>query len=337
MNATTLPASQEPATNRSQAVLRLAVVLRGLAILLLAQTGCTDSRPDPEDVLARIGARTLRESEFRQHWDERRPATNAPENRNRVLEQLIERAALAEAARAAGLLDDPVVVEQVEGLLIQRFEETRLKPELEAISIGDAEIRAEYQRSLENLYQSPARIRVAVLWYDTRNRQPLVDRYSPRLQEAIKAAANLPAAEGFGALAIRCSEHAASRYKGGDLGWIDEPSAVSPWHQRILEIASTLREPGDVSPVSAGDQGLFVVRLLERQESTVKSLESVRSGIERRLRSQRRREIADRFRRQVVEKINIRRYPDRLLSMQNLPERGEILTQRSSPASPDRF
>lgn len=337
MNSIHPPPPRESRGARPDTIRLHTGLLLPFAILVLAQAGCTKSASEPEDILARVGDRSIREADFRRHWDARRPASDAPEQRERLLEQMIGQAALARAARDAGLMDDPSVAEEIDRLLVQRLEETRLKPELDAATIPEAAVRAEYERSRETLYTRPARVRVAVLWYDTRHRQPLVDRYTPRLEEAISIAGTLPVAEGFGPTAPRCSEHLASRYKGGDLGWIDEGPAGSPWHQRVLQIASTLRKPGEVSPVISGDEGLFVVRLLDRQEPTTRTFESVRASLEQRLLAQRRREITDHFRSRLIETCPVERFPDRLLALKALPGREQNLSHSPAPVRSDAF
>ncbi len=301
---------------------------------MLAAGGCSPQARVPDDALAVVDGQVVRESDFRHRWSRRTPASDVPESRREVLEQLIERSALSSAAREAGLLDDPEVREGVENLLLSRLRATRLDPKIAAIRVSEAEILAQYDRELGSRHSLPERTHLAVLWFDTRDRAPSNERYRPRLEEARRAAASLPAAQGFGALAIRNTEHRASRYKGGDIGWVEAGAANSPWNRRVLEVASTLKEPGEVSPVVAGEQGMFLVRLIERQPASVRPLAAVRAGIEQRLRSQQRHDAEEAFRREALESAVVHRFPDRLVALADLPVRKDEPEHRGASAGP---
>lgn len=306
-----------------------------LALSLMAVgVGCSPVASIPDDALAVVEGQVVRTSDFHHRWTERTPGSDSPEHRREVLEQVIERSALAAAARDAGLLNDPAVLEGLENLLLSRLRATRLAPQVDAIQITEAEIQAEYESQREIRYRQPERTRVAVLWFSTRGLAPLIDRYRPRLEAARVASASIPAADGFGPLAIRNTEHSASRYQGGDIGWIESGAANSPWHQTVLEVAADLKEPGDLSPVIAGEKGLFLVRLIERQAASVRPLESVRAGIEQRLRSQRRRDLEEAFRRDILEAATVQRFPDRLLALGDLPVRKEEQEPSGPSAGP---
>ena len=307
--------SQHPTPN---AKLFLVLTL-GLALL---HTGCSEQTPSPSGMLAQVDGVAIDEASYRHGWNQRPPKMDTPLEREAMLERLIQRAAMAQAAREAGLDRDPAVVEQIENLLIGRLKETQLRRELESVHISEQEIRTDYEQNLATKFSVPERVRVAALWFNTRGQQPLVDRYTPRLEEAKVTAVSLPAEEGFGPLAIRNTEHRASRYKGGDLGWLeDNELAVDPWRQAVQEIAADLKNPGDFSPVRVTDQGLFVVRLIERQGAHFKSFESVRAGIEQRLLSRRRTELEEQFHQSILDRIAVHKFPERLRALGDLPVR----------------
>lgn len=303
-----------------------------LVLASLLQTGCSPHTETKAraDLLARVGQEVVNEAGYRHWWDEHRPSTDTSEARQAVLDKLVERSALAQAARVAGLDQDPVVVEQIENLLIGRLKETQLQPELKALHISDEEVRADYESNVISKFSVPARVHVAVLWFNTRGQEPLEARYRPRLESARQEAASLPLGEGFGRLAMSNTEDRASRYKGGDIGWLEESPVNNPWKKQVLSIAATLKEPGQFSQVEATDQGLFLVRLMERQAAHVKSFESVRPDIDRRLLSSRRKQTEDQFPRRILAQMSVRQFPDRLRALQGLPVR-EVPGTLSTP------
>ena len=222
---------------------------------LLLFAGCGKHEQPAADALARVGDKVVSEAEFRSWWEQRRPAADTSAARQLVVKQLVERSALAQAAREAGLDKDPAVIEQIENILIGRLKETRLQPELKALTIPEADLRADYQQNLESKFSVPGRTHAAVLWFDTRGQAPLVARYTPRLEQARQTAASLPADQGFGTLALQNTEDRASRYRGGDVGWLEDSPANDPWKKQVLEIATQLKQPGDLSQVVTTDRG----------------------------------------------------------------------------------
>jgi hypothetical protein len=69
-------------------------------------------------------------------------------------------------------------------------------------------------------------------------------------------------AEGFSVLSVDHSEHAASRYKGGVVGWLEREGGMDAWSKAVAEIAFSLKEPGEVSAVTARPEGVFLVRYM---------------------------------------------------------------------------
>ena len=298
--------------------------------LALVHTGCRQRADAPANALAKVGDEVITEASYRSWWEQRMPSTDNLEERRALLGRLIERSALAQAAREVGLDQDPALIEQVENLLIGRLKETQLEPELKSLQIPETDLKADYEANLNAKFFVPERVRVGVLWFNTRGQAPLSARYRPRLEEARQSAANLPVQAGFGSLAIQNSEHRASRYKGGDLGWLEVNPANDQWKEQILAIASQLQQPGEISRVVATDQGLFLVRLIERQAAHVIPYESVREGIERRLLSQRRKQMEDQFNEQILARMSVQRFPERLRALRDLPIR-ENASGVSSP------
>ena len=274
-------------------------------------------------VLAVVEGRPVTEAAFRHWWENRRPAADTPEVRGGVLSRLIERSALAQAARQAGLDQDPVLAEQIESLLITRLRETRWQPHLDALKVTEAEVRAAYEARSGDAFGQPESTRVAVLWFNTRGQAPLVARYRPRLEEIrrqiVADPAAFPVASGFGELAAGNTEHAASRLKGGDLGWLDSGLSTDPWRVAVLETAASLPQPGDLSEVTANASGLFLVRVIERRAARVQSFDEARPRLERSLLEQRRSEAAQQLMSDIVAAASVQRFDERLAALAPLP------------------
>ena len=274
-------------------------------------------------VLAVVDGAPITEDLFRLGWERRPGASDTPEARQALLEQMIQRSALAQAARHAGLDQDPLVIEQFESLLISRLKTVQLQPRLEAVRVSDAEIQSFYQTNRDAKFTEPEGVRVAVLWFNSRGQDPLVARYTPRLSDIrdhlIKEPASVPVTNGFGSLSSRNSEHLASRHRGGDVGWLQASPLNDAWHAAVIRLASGLTQPGDLSGIYSGPEGLFLVRLIERRAAGVQPLAAVRSRIEQSMLADRRRALEQEFEQSIYSKARIERKPDVLEGLAAAP------------------
>lgn len=299
-------------------VTRSALLAGAIACLLAAGCGRqanapASPTPDPK-TLAVVDGRAITEADFRLWWGKRPAAADSPSARQEVLNQLIERSALAGAARRAGLDQDPELAAELDRLLIARLRATRLKDQLDRIEISEADLAAEYERGRATRYHHSEQMRAAVLWFETRGQAPLAERYRPRLEavrtQVQQAGAGLPVASGFGVLAITNSEHRVSRYRGGDVGWLTASPLADAWNTEVLRLAATLREPGEVSEVRATPAGLFLVRLIGRQPGGDQPFAAVREQIQRTLVAERRRQVEAQFQQEIVKAARIERPAD---------------------------
>ena len=318
------------------------------AIVLLLATGCGRQAAAPAapstDVhsLAVVDGRPVTEADFRLWWGRRSGTADAPAARQEALDQLIERSALAGAARRAGLDRDPEVVAEMDRLLIARLRATRLQEQLSRIDVPEAELMAEYERGRTTRYHRPEQVRVAVLWLDTRGQEPLAERYRPRLEavrsELARSGVAMPATNGFGTLALANSEHRASRHRGGDLGWIPTSPSPDAWRTEVLRLAGMLRQPGDTSEVSATPAGVFLVRLIGRESGGEHPFAAVREQIRRTLLTEHRRRVEDQFQREALEAARIERPPGasaRLAALSlPVPTNAAFATAKSGPPPP---
>ena len=314
-----------PASHRPIGVRRHRLLWGGvLAVLLLAGCGKKKSAPDA-NVLAQGDGWSVRGDDFRHWWNTRPGPADSPQARTEALDRLVERATLAAAARQAGLERDPETAAQIDSLLIARLQEVRLAPQLAAVKISDDEVRARYDAQRENAFTQPEAVRVALLWFNTRGQQPLVDRYRPRLEqiraEVMAGGDSFPVTHGFGPAAVGNTEHKPSRLIGGDLGWLEVRPGSDPWHQAVLELAAPLQNPGDLSEIVAGKDGLFLVRLIERRAAALRSFESVSAEIRKSLVEEQRKRLQEQFTHRIVSQAPPERFPAALAALADLPPR----------------
>lgn len=284
-----------------------------------AQEGRPSSDGAPGNVLARVGKRVIRvedmSAEARRRAALGRPVGSAEE----LLSDMIMRASLLEQAERRNLQSDAAVQRKMEAVLIGALRDRELEPRLATIEVTDTDVRAEYERRQEE-YTRPAQVRLAGLRLPLNPgaSEPKRRETAARLAEARRhvienppPGGRGPAAQGFGPLAVRYSEDQASRYRGGDLGWLKVGAVLSNWPQAVLETGFNL-EKGAVSDVIETRDGVYLVMKTDARPATVTPFEDVRGILRQSLLVQKRKLVQKRYFDEVLESIEHNVHSNRL-------------------------
>lgn len=299
-----------------------------LLFLLLVPLVASCSRqagPEPEsEVVARIGSREIRVAEFREAMA-RRSVGDDPAAKEALVGELIEFGALVEKARELGFDQDPGLRRAWENLLVARLRERQFEPLLSNAVPTAAQVQARYETN-QPAYTEPAQRRGAILFFETppRASEEQQSRLRQRLDEARAKALNLatnePAARGFGALAVEYSEDQATRYRGGDIGWVQAGRGDARFDAAVVETLFQLPAPGSLSEPVVTPRGCYLVKLLEVRPQRVKPLAEVRPAIEHTLLLENRRRLESEWKQSVLAGRPVHRFP-------------EVLARVTAPAS----
>jgi hypothetical protein len=287
--------------------------LRSLLIAAACIVALTSCRQEPAatgvvprpDELFRVGSIVVYQKDLDRQLTERFAGRTDDKARTDALELLVRRARFTQAALDAGLDDDPLIRDQVGRLLEARFRETELDPALkQALDIPDERLREIYQTRTDTLV-APEKRQVAVLWLNSSGNPDKERQFSEKLAEARVFALQDPELRdhperGFSVLGADYSEHHASRFKGGLVGWLERSGGFDPWTKAVTEIAFGLEEVGAVSEVTTTPQGVFLVRLASLQPKQNRSFDSVRAELQHAEQARLRAELTERFEQQVL-------------------------------------
>ena len=316
----------------------LLAVLLGLAIGFVIWANRSERAAAPDDWVARIGDRYISADEFavelRLRGGSRPGQFFTAEQRRALLDQLLYQAALVERARDAGIDQKPEVRRSRDQILINQILQTELRPRQAGADIASEEIEAFYEDNADE-YAIPARRRAAMIFFSLgpdaseKTREDTLARAEAVRAEALAMADEIP---DFGMLAREHSEHQASRYRGGVIGWIGEgnPSRYS-YPEIVVETANATTEPGFISPVLEGEDGLYLVRLVDYQPRSTRSLEELRDGIRQRLLRDRFNQVEQTFREETLAAAEIEIKPGALDRFQ--PEGARPEQQPEQPPS----
>ncbi len=289
----------------------------GLAWLTVALfAGCGERVPE-ETVVARIDGETLTVEDFERwaEWTGRR--VNA-ESREAHVKAFVTFSLQVRNAKEEGLDEDPEMRFRFKRMLARAMEEREESGRVEEMeSPGEKELEAMYEKHRDE-FRIPERVRVAVIFIDVPEAAERGERRPHREKlEAVRG--KVSGFESgrdpghFGEFAVRYSHHHPSRYAGGDLGWWFSDDESGEWDDDIREAAFGLEERGEVSEVLDARDGLYLLRLIERDEARYRPFESVRPQLLRKSRMAREDEREKERRKQLREGLDISVYPERLL------------------------
>ncbi len=280
-------------------------------LLVFALTAC--KKPESPGVLARVGDVTITVQDFNREVERLHRANRPVPNKQTLLEEMVRFESLLQRARQAKLDADPEVRRELSNLLIGKFLDRELEPRLKALEVSPAELQDAYQQNLTK-YTRPAKVRLAILYIKTspmmsETKQDEVNaRFAEARQKAIDQPApggRGPAAQGFGAVAIQYSEDSASRYHGGDIGWLDADNFSYPWPREVLAAGYAL-DKGQVSQRIETKNGLYLVMKTDSRDASVTPFAQVEASLRQSLLRQNRQVAEAAFRAEAVRQSSVR-------------------------------
>lgn len=314
----------------------------GLAQTGLAQTAEQTMHParraaqEPQ-VLARIGDQVILADDFVAELRQRithDPQVATAEGRRSLLHEMVRHRALVLQAEQAGYAERPEIVAAYERLLVAAYQRNHHNPRLDALTVSDDEVAAHYAAHAQD-YAIPARFRAAIIFYRVAaEAQPEIRaQLEHKARTGLAEVAQLdPSVLHFGQLALRDSDHRESRYQGGVIGWLSPTTeAGSRWPPELLQAIFAFERPGQTAGPIVTDKGLYLVRLVAKEEGRSQSLEQVADGIRRRLLEEKRAALRRSFDDELVAELGISLGVERLQALE-LPD---VDTRLAPPAVPE--
>jgi parvulin-like peptidyl-prolyl isomerase len=251
--------------------------------------------------VAKVGDRIIRPADFIEEMERRggrRPGMYQSFDQKRLLlNEMIIRAALVDAAKSEAFDEDPEVKRAMESILINRYRQERLQPLRDSIRVEDEAVEAFYAENAGD-YVVPARKRIAIIQFDVPERADEA-RWEDAMAEAETVLAQVPDQDlgvpHFGDLARQHSDHRGSRYRGGVIGWVSEGGDRPRFNPTVSMAAESLNSVGAIVGPVRGDDGVYLVRLVDFEPQRERSLENLSAGIRQRLLSEALKQVEDDF------------------------------------------
>jgi parvulin-like peptidyl-prolyl isomerase len=242
------------------------------------------TKPGNQKPLAQVGDKVLTAERFKKEFAlSGKPDTK--EERQILLDELVTRLKLLHLASKAKFDRDPLILREMEDILIQKivdkeFEERRRKqPRL------DPEALQEYYDTHQHELVDPARIQIALIFVAVTDDSTRVDKRI-RMGEALTAIKNakLAPAKNFGEIARTYSDDALSLDKGGSIPTLYENAPEKcPYPSKVFEASFQLKKAGDISDIVETADGFYLLKATQRIQSHPRSFDSVKELIRARL------------------------------------------------------
>lgn len=284
-------------TGPSQSLLFL-----GSIFFVLFVCACRESEhsSDPFSVLATIGDTTITVAAFTAELEKRlkngQPVQSAAE-KEQLLAEMIQLEILFAKAKAAGVDRDAKLLDQFKRMVVAQFEEAErqkiplpTQPEL-------GEIEA-YYAAHRGRFAIPEKIHIAILFLKVPQKaaaEQVTKAYETALALRHQALDAAGSRADFGLLAQEHSEDQATRYRGGDCGWITRETSKFGWDRSVIDALFELDKPGEITAVIRGSEGYYIGKLIDKKPAAVAPFDAVRERIEHQLIAAKQKQAREQF------------------------------------------
>lgn len=294
-------------------------------VVALAEGGCGKSSSPPVapqpggDVVAVVSGTPIRVSEVRslmlRRGADARGGFEDRKSREMLLEDLVRREVLADAAVRAGFDQDPDFRAMWRAALAEKFWEAEATRLADTVEVSDEDVAAYYEQHA-NEFRSPERRRASVVTFRFPYRNSDEDRKIVREQAAkLREQALLADADGFTRLAQEHSQDLDTRKLGGDLGWLIAGASSFKIEPPVVQSLFAIPAVGGVAPLVETERAIYVVRLSDLRPPGERPLDEVRGAIAQRLRAERQEQALDRRYAELREDVDVRIDGDALMAV----------------------
>lgn len=313
-------------------------------LLIAGAAGCGkkdgDTPASSPPPLAKVGETAITEKDFQFEVKRRAETGRMVADKATVLNEMIEREVMLQKAKSDQSMQDPDVQRSLENQMLSHWLDGSLQQLKNEVTVTDDEMRAAYEADVA-AFTRPAMVRVAMLYRKVSPSDLPEDREQARteLLAARDAFLRDPATatqsgriSGFGAIAADVSEDAVSRYRGGDLGWLEPGKENYRWPKPVMEKAFALGK-GEISELIEHEDALYLVMKSDDRAAVVTPFEEAKVTMHRRMIRAKQDAVEAQFRSNLMSGVKIE-INQEMLGRMELPPRAEAAMPALSPAAP---
>lgn len=266
-------------------------------------------------VVAEVGGRKITQADFEAEVARRRASGQPVASSKELLSEMIEREAMLVRAEASGIAQSEAFRRDTESRLLSQWVASTLAKTRDGVTVTDEELKNAYETRKDSTLTSAALTRLAILYRKTSGRagDEAAAALEKSLAEGVEAFEKDRAAltnngrlAGFGKIAADYSEDTVTRYRGGDLGWLNVDQGEHPrLPKEVLAVGAAL-EQGKVSgPIRAGD-GIYVVMKTGERAAKQMTYQEAVPMLRRRLLREKQRAVEAQFKADVLGSVPVK-------------------------------
>jgi peptidyl-prolyl cis-trans isomerase C len=252
--------------------MRIHCLLSLLPVFLLL--ACSNG--DRSAGLAPVNGRSITKARFDAYLKFKRIPAQDEKRREMLLDQYIEREALASVISREKVLDNDLVEAELnefrKEMLISRYFEKFLKEK-----VTDQAVRNYYNTHAGDYEERKAHAAHILIRANKKMSEP---ERKAKLTTAQEAYSRIRSGKDFAGIAKEYSEDRVSAKRGGDLGWLKEGSIDPRFSKTVFELA-----PGAVSEPFETPFGFHIVKVIEGPRVVKRPFEAVAGDIRYQLRN----------------------------------------------------
>ncbi|MCW1922134.1 peptidyl-prolyl cis-trans isomerase [Luteolibacter arcticus] len=255
------------------------------------------------NALATVSGQAITEKDLVEEAEWRRSNNQAVPPAPELLKEMANRLALVEKAKQSGIADDPETRRRVQSVIIARLREKQLDVELAKVAVTDEELKATFDSRSAEFARKPLD-RFAILFQaaDAKASDARKAEAKKRLEDALALAdANPGGGEGrgattggFGPVSVQHSEDQVTRYRGGDVGWIESDAKETRLPANVIDAGRAL-EKGKRSGVLEATDGFYVIMKTDARDGSARPMEEVADNLRQQLLREKRRALEEQF------------------------------------------
>ena len=284
----------------------------------LLPVGCKPKTAAPSErspVVAEIGGRSITRADFEAEAARRRTSGQPAASAKELLDAMIEREAMLVKAEASGIAQSEAFRRDTESRLLSQWVASTLAKTRDGVKVTDEELQKAYEERKESTLTSAALTRLAILYRKVSGRsgEDVATALEKSLAEGVAAFEKDRAAStnngrlpGFGKIAADCSEDTVTRYRGGDLGWLNLEQGEHPRvPKEVLSTGAALAEGKVSAPIRAGD-GVYVVMKIGERSAKQMTLQEAVPMLRRRLLREKQHAVEAHFKAEVFGSVPVK-------------------------------
>jgi parvulin-like peptidyl-prolyl isomerase len=253
-------------------------------VVLMAPSGCQKAVV-PTNVAARVGEAVVTVEQLQAEVDRRARATGGRLDAQKVLQELIDQEAAYQKAVRSGFLERPETRQAIRTMVVGQYLESR-EQEVQITNALTPEVLRGYYDLNRARFMRPPAVNAAAIrleWRPKATEEKKAETLATARALREKAVAEASAQASFGHLAAEHSTDQATRYRGGEMGWMTREQAKLRLPAAAVTELFRLAKAGEVTEPVVTELGIYLLKLIGARGEELRPFDEVRPQIEHEL------------------------------------------------------